>query len=68
MSDRKIPAFASEAEEADWWFDNRKETAADLLKASREGRLRPSSLARRTQELRELANAESTQSEVLTSK
>jgi hypothetical protein len=57
-----VPAFATEAEEADWWFDNRKETAADLLEASREGRLRPSSLARRTQKLRELAEAESSQS------
>jgi hypothetical protein len=68
MNNLKVPAFATGAEEADWWFDNRKETAAALLKASREGRLGPGSLGRRTQKLRELAEAESTQSQILTSK
>jgi hypothetical protein len=66
MIERKIPAFANEAEEAQWWFDHRKETAADMLKASREGRLGPGSVARRAQKLRELAEAQ--QTEVLTSK
>jgi len=63
-----VPAFATEAEEADWWFDHREETGRALVAASREGRLGPGSLARRTQKLRELAEAESSQPQVLTSK
>jgi hypothetical protein len=61
-----IPVFATEAEEAQWWFDRRNETAAEMIKASREARLGPGSLGRRAQKLRELARAESSQSEVLT--
>jgi hypothetical protein len=33
-----IPAFASEAEEAQWWFDHREETGRALVEAVREGR------------------------------
>jgi predicted DNA binding CopG/RHH family protein len=40
MSQRpRIPKFKSEAEEAQWWFDHRKETAEWMKKASVEGRL-----------------------------
>ena len=63
-----VPAFANEAEEADWWFDHRKETAANLIKASREGRLGPGSLGRRAQKLRELGEAEFLKSPALASK
>jgi hypothetical protein len=38
MKTRIIPKFASEAEEAQWWYDHREETAADLIAAVREGR------------------------------
>ncbi len=38
MEKRIIPKFASEAEEADWWYDHREEIAADMLAAVREGR------------------------------
>jgi hypothetical protein len=33
-----IPQFASEAEEAQWWFDHREEIGADMIAAVREGR------------------------------
>jgi hypothetical protein len=38
MKTRIIPKFETEAEEAQWWYDNREQTAADLLAAVREGR------------------------------
>lgn len=38
MENRIIPKFASEAEEAEWWYDHREEIAADMLAAVREGR------------------------------
>jgi predicted DNA binding CopG/RHH family protein len=37
---RRIPGFATEAEEARWWYDNRKELDKDLKRAAQEGRLR----------------------------
>ncbi|HWF09397.1 MAG TPA: hypothetical protein VG297_13100 [Bryobacteraceae bacterium] len=40
MSQRpSIPKFKSEAEEARWWFDHRKETATWMEKAAAEGSL-----------------------------
>jgi hypothetical protein len=39
MESRIIPKFATEAEEANWWFDHREEIADDIVAASREGRL-----------------------------
>jgi hypothetical protein len=38
-SDMKIPAFASEAEEAKWWYENRDRISEEFQKAAREGRL-----------------------------
>ena len=39
MSDkRKIPQFQSEAEEAQWWFDQREKTAEWMERAVAEGR------------------------------
>jgi hypothetical protein len=38
MKTRIIPKFETEAEEAQWWYDNREQTAADLLAAVRDGR------------------------------
>lgn len=40
MEKRIIPKFASEQEEADWWYDNREELAKDWVNAIREGRTR----------------------------
>jgi len=39
MEKRIIPKFASEAEEADWWFDNRELLADQFEQAAKEGRL-----------------------------
>lgn len=36
----KIPKFANEAEEAQWWFDNREKFSEEFHRAAREGRLR----------------------------
>jgi hypothetical protein len=40
MSDLKIPKFATEAEEAKWWYDNRELVSDEFQKAAQEGRLR----------------------------
>jgi hypothetical protein len=41
MSDeRKIPQFASEAEEADWWYANREWLSEEFERAAKEGRLK----------------------------
>ena|ERR1700735_19761 len=40
MSERKIPQFRNEREEANWWDRNRTELDKDFLKAAKEGRLR----------------------------
>ena len=39
MSDLKVPAFATEAEEAKWWYDNRDKVSKEFEKAAKEGRL-----------------------------
>jgi predicted DNA binding CopG/RHH family protein len=39
MEKRIIPSFKSEAEEAQWWFDNREELDKDFEQAFAEGRL-----------------------------
>jgi hypothetical protein len=39
MSDLKLPAFATEAEEAKWWYDNRDKVSDEFEKAAKEGRL-----------------------------
>ncbi len=38
MKEQRIPKFKSEAEEAQWWFDHREETAQWTADAVREGR------------------------------
>jgi hypothetical protein len=38
-SSLKIPAFASEAEEAKWWFENEDLIAKEFERAAKEGRL-----------------------------
>jgi len=39
MEKRIIPKFASEAEEARWWFDHQDELLEDFKNAAAEGRL-----------------------------
>jgi hypothetical protein len=46
MSDLKFPKFASEAEEAKWWFENDDLVSAEFEKAAREGRLRRGGIRR----------------------
>jgi len=38
-SDLKIPAFATEAEEAKWWFENDELISAEFVKAAKAGTL-----------------------------
>ena len=45
-SDLKIPQFATEAEEAKWWFDHRDELDNDFSQAAAEGRLGRGTAAR----------------------
>ena len=51
----EIPKFASEEEEANWWFENRGMVEEEFLEAARTGRLRNGSTALRL--AREAANA-----------
>jgi predicted DNA binding CopG/RHH family protein len=43
----EIPKFASEEEEANWWFENRGMVEEEFLEAARTGRLRNGSTALR---------------------
>jgi hypothetical protein len=40
MTDLKVPKFATEAEEAQWWYDNRDKVSAEFHRAAKEGRLK----------------------------
>jgi predicted DNA binding CopG/RHH family protein len=40
MSSLKVPKFETEAEEAQWWFDNDNVLSDEFQKAAKEGRLR----------------------------
>ncbi|MBI4458947.1 MAG: hypothetical protein HY648_02670 [Acidobacteria bacterium] len=35
-----VPAFATEAQEAEWWFRNRKKLDKDLIEGARSGELK----------------------------
>ena len=37
---RVVPAFKSEAEEAEWWYKNRARLDKDLLETAKKGELR----------------------------
>jgi hypothetical protein len=45
-----VPKFASETEEADWWYENRDRVSAAFVKADAEGRLGRGTAMRRAQE------------------
>ena len=51
MTDRTMPKFSSEAEEAEWWFSHREEIAQDVVDASTKGNLGGGSLARRREKV-----------------
>lgn len=40
MSKPKLPKFASEAEEARWWYENRHELAQTFIEAARQGKVK----------------------------
>jgi hypothetical protein len=40
MSDLKVPKFATEAEEAKWWYENDEKVSDEFEKAAKEGRLK----------------------------
>jgi hypothetical protein len=44
MSERIIPRFASEKEEADWWYENREKHAEEFIQAAAEGRVQRGNL------------------------
>jgi len=47
MADKlKIPEFASEADEAQWWYDHREEVAKAFEEAAARGELRTGTAAR----------------------
>ena len=41
-----VPKFATETEEADWWYDNRELVSQDFQQADTEGRLGRGTVAR----------------------
>ena len=46
MEKRNLPDFKSEAEEAQWWFDNQNELDKDFAEAAAEGQLGRGTAAR----------------------
>ena len=63
----KIPVFANETEEAQWWFDHREETGRALVEASQKDRNGEGSLGRRARKLAELNQAVVAQRETVAS-
>jgi len=45
-SDLKVPKFATEAEEAKWWFENDEKIFEEFQKAAKEGRLKRGGIRR----------------------
>ena len=53
MSERRqLPHFASESEEADWWYENREKHAEDFVQAIAEGRVTRNGLKKRLEAAR----------------
>jgi len=46
MTELKVPKFATETEEAKWWYDNREKVSEEFQKAAKEGRLRRGGVTR----------------------
>jgi len=49
----KMPRFANEAEEAQWWFDHREELSLDFAAAVKNGTLGEGSLGRAARKQKE---------------
>lgn len=58
MTIRRLPKFANEAEEADWWYEHRNEVADDLIAASRAGTLGPGTRVRYQQRMAKIVAEE----------
>lgn len=55
-----VPKFATETEEADWWYENRDLVTHEFLLAFEEGRVGRGTLMRRAREAEAKKRAEST--------
>ncbi len=44
---RELPAFANEAEEAQWWYDNREKHAEEFVQAMKDGLVTQGAMVRR---------------------
>jgi hypothetical protein len=55
-----VPKFATETEEADWWYENRHLVEQEFVTASREGRLGRGTLKRRLEEVQNKLRMEAT--------
>ena len=40
MSKLKRPKFATEAEEAKWWYDNRRQLSVEFVEAAKQGKVK----------------------------
>jgi hypothetical protein len=58
MSNRKLPQFKDEAEEARWWYEHRDDVATEIVKTSRKGRTGPGSVSRLRAKLRAQATSQ----------
>ena len=56
MTLRRLPAFANEEEEANWWYDNREKHAEEFIQAFAEGRVKPGGVARRIAEAQKVVD------------
>jgi hypothetical protein len=55
-----VPKFASETEEAEWWYENRHLVEREFLTASAESRLGRGTLRKRIEETQEKLRVETT--------
>jgi hypothetical protein len=55
-----VPKFASETEEAEWWYESRHLVEQEFLTASAEGRLGRGTLKRRIEEAQQSPRVETT--------
>jgi hypothetical protein len=44
---RELPAFANEAEEAQWWYDHREKHAEEFVQAMKDGQVTRGAMVRR---------------------
>ncbi len=66
MNPKKLPAFANEAQEADWWFENREKHAEEFIQAATDGKVTRGGVARRLMEAKAAATVSLPASDALT--